>query len=107
MTMLEQAQRGVGMAGRGSHLFFPGWKASAVSRTVGWFPENTKGRGPYKGVQPSVHPLHLLYHRPSHQKPQLSCFLFLPWVSGSAKPACCPSCLVPIFPSHDVSTFLG
>lgn len=43
MTMLEQAQRGVGMGGRTSHLFFPGWNASAVSRTVGWFPESAKG----------------------------------------------------------------
>ena len=47
MTMLEQAQRGVGMVGSTSHLFFPGWNASAVSRTVGWFPESTKGGGPY------------------------------------------------------------
>lgn len=44
-TMLEQAQRGVGMAGRASHLFFSGWNASAVSRTVGWFPENNRRIG--------------------------------------------------------------
>lgn len=55
MTMLEQAQRGVGMAGRTSHLFLPGWNASAVSRTVGWFPKRAEGTGPYKGVQPPVH----------------------------------------------------
>lgn len=54
--MLEQAQRGVGMAGRTSHLFFPGWNASAVSRTVGWFPESAKGTGPYKGVQSPICP---------------------------------------------------
>lgn len=54
MTILEQAQRGVGMAGRASHLFFPGWNASAVSRTVGWFPESAKGTEPYEGVQPPI-----------------------------------------------------
>ena len=54
-TMLEQAQRGVGMVGRASHLFLPGWSASAVSRTVGWFPESAKGTGPYKEVQPPIH----------------------------------------------------
>lgn len=54
MTMLEQAQRGVGMAGRASHLFLPGWKASAVSRTVGWFPASAHGTEPHEGVRPPV-----------------------------------------------------
>lgn len=54
MTMLEQAQRGVGMVGSASHLFFPGWNASAVSRTVGWFPESAKGSGPHKGDQSPI-----------------------------------------------------
>lgn len=71
MTILEQAQRGVGMAGRTSHLFFPGWNASAVSRTVGWFPESAKGTEPYEGVQPPIN-IPQSPHFPPSRKQKLS-----------------------------------
>lgn len=103
MTMLEQAQRGVGMAGRTSHLFFPGWNASAVSRTVGWFPERATGTGPYKGVQPpirigSLSPSLPPFGTTSRSQATLTSLGCRPAPSPpSVKQSLCPSCLLYLF----------
>lgn len=86
MTMLEQAQRGVGMVGSTSHLFFPGWNASAVSRTVGWFPGSAKGSGPHKGDQPPIPAPQCLHLRGPLWNPQAEATDLSPWTAERLPP---------------------
>lgn len=91
-TMLEQAQRGVGMAGSTSHLFFPGWNASAVSRTVGWFPgrELELTKESRHQSMPCTHPTSLAPTCRS-QVTSISARLPLPGAAALVQQPCCPS----------------